>query len=351
MGPPESNSFLLAYHRGWLWAALAGMKTPQPTGTSHHHCWEPGGAPAAGGFASLLPLSFPCLGVFTEMPAPPFFWQCGCLDEAKPMLYPEIIFSQANMLCSAFPRAGDLPLSSAHPCVQTLDDKGHGRDAAANPSPAACPKPPACFDHLGSLLKQGPYSKSVNVTGSSGSWLPFPLDGPGVVHGSPQAPEISFLGHIPNSRLSAGDRLPQRETRAKLPPPASYQVQANTLSQVQLLLAPKSVGPCQPWGLHPTLPPPLQRCEPQHCRQPSEEATLGRWGEHIAHLVCERLVHVQYRGAIRRLIRPSTVLPLKSISRVLADCSLFGITDVSRVGERLQEAPERRICALAGVGE
>lgn len=60
---------------------------------------------------------------------------------------------------------------------------------------------------------------------------------------------------------------------------------------------------------------------------------------------------VQYRGVIRQSIRASAVLPLKSIIRVLADCALFGITDVSRVGERQQEAPERRICALAGVGE
>lgn len=82
---------------------------------------------------------------------------CPCsfssVDEAKPMLYTQITFSQANMLCSAFPRAGELPFSSAHLCMQTLDEKGHGRDAAASPSPAACPKSLACFDHLRSLLK------------------------------------------------------------------------------------------------------------------------------------------------------------------------------------------------------
>jgi len=187
----------------------------------------------------------------------------------------------------------------------------------------------------------------------SGSWLHFPPDVPGLVHGTTQAPEISFLGHLSNSRLYAWDRLSQQETRAKLPPLASHQPQAPALSRVsvQLLLASESVSPCQSWGLHPTRPPSLWHHELQQCRQPSEEAAPGRQAELIAHLVRERLVRVQYRGAVRRLIRPSTVLLLKSISRVLADCSLFGITDVSRVGKRQQEAPERRICALAGVGE
>lgn len=69
-------------------------------------------------------------------------------------------------------------------------------------------------------------------------------------------------------------------------------------------------------------------------------------GERASHNLC-----VSNRGAVRQVIRPSTALPLKSTNRVLADCSLFGITDVSRVGKRQQEAPERRICALAGVGE
>lgn len=277
-------------------------------------------------------------------PSPAWGYGLGCLhpcssghlDEAKPMLYPEIIFSQANMLCSAFPCAGHLPLSSGYLCLQSLDEKGHRWDAAASPSPAACPKPPACFHHLGSLL-------SVNVASNSGSWLPFPLNSPGLVHEITQAPEISFLGHVPNSRLYAWDCLPQQQTRANFPPSASYQPQAPALSQVsvQLLLAPESVGPCQPWGLRLT-----------H----SLYGAVNHSGEGIPRrrqprAGGERLVRVQYRGAVRQLIRPSTVLPLKSISRVLANCSLFGITDVSRAGERQQEAPERRICALTGVGE
>lgn len=50
-------------------------------------------------------------------------------------------------------------------------------------------------------------------------------------------------------------------------------------------------------------------------------------------------------------MRASAALPLQSISGVSADCSLFGITDGSRPGERQQEAPGRRICTLAAVGE
>ena len=53
------------------------------------------------------------------------------------------------------------------------------------------------------LIIWGPYSNSVNVAGNSGSCLPFPLDGPGLVHGTTQAPEISLLRHVPNSKLSA----------------------------------------------------------------------------------------------------------------------------------------------------
>lgn len=61
-------------------------------------------------------------------------------------------------------------------------------------------------------------------------------------------------------------------------------------------------------------------------------------GEQLAHLVHETPACVQQRGAIRQLITPSTVLPLGSISMVLAERSLFGISDVHRVGERQQEA-------------
>lgn len=60
--------------------------------------------------------------------------------------------------------------------------------------------------------------------------------------------------------------------------------------------------------------------------------------EQLAHLVHETPACVQHRGAIRQLITPSTVLPLGSISMVLAERSLFGISDVHRVGERQQEA-------------
>lgn len=161
----------------------------------------------------------------------------------------------------------------------------------------------------------------------------------------PQKSHFWITSPVPRS----WDCHPQQETSAKLPPSASDALQASALSQlsVQLLRAPESVGPCQPWGLHPIHPSSFQHRKPPFL----EEATLSRWGEHITHLVHEGLVCVQYRGVIRQLIRASAVLPLKSIIRVLADCSLFGITDVSRVGERQQEAPERRICALAGVGE
>lgn len=53
------------------------------------------------------------------------------------------------------------------------------------------------------LIMKGPCSNNVNVAGNSGSWLSFPLDGPGMVHGTTQAPHIPFLGYVPSSRLSA----------------------------------------------------------------------------------------------------------------------------------------------------
>lgn len=68
MSPLESNSFPLAYHRGWLWAALVGMKTNQPTGMTHHSCWN---------LEVLLELEvfLPC------SPCPSPAWGCllGCL--------------------------------------------------------------------------------------------------------------------------------------------------------------------------------------------------------------------------------------------------------------------------------
>lgn len=161
MIPSESNSFLLAYHRGWLCAALVGMKTHQPTGMSHHHCWEPGGAPAAGGFASLLPLSFPYLEVCTG--------EAAASGSMVIWMKPNQCYTQRWFLVKLthcvllFLELGIFPfplLTSACRAWMRKDMEG-----MLQPAPVLQP----ALSLQPSSITWSPYSNRVNVAGNSGS--------------------------------------------------------------------------------------------------------------------------------------------------------------------------------------
>lgn len=167
-----------------------GIKTHQPTGMSHHHRWEPGGAAAAGGFGSLLLLSFPCLGVRNGG-----LRRCSSgslvLWMKPTQCYTQRLFLVKLTRCVLVFLVLGIFL---FPLLMSVCRAWMRRLTGGMLQPAPVLQPALSLQTA--LITWGPCANSVNVADNSGFWLPFPLDGPGLVHGTTQTPEISFLGHL-----------------------------------------------------------------------------------------------------------------------------------------------------------